>query len=325
MPSFNDLPFEIVLDVLQYLPIKDLFSFGLTSTRNRVLQEDSLTTLRLGVFHSKLSGMINLLEATVNTSCVHNVQMILPQKGSKNKDCVIHTQNRSVQDVVRKYSRTLKDLEISIWDLQEGTVSLLAELPRLRHLSLRLDHPHTRHPSLKQNFWQQAPGSTAWNLLVPQRGHDALPGRLRSLSLDRAGVTDYQLRAVLKHNPNIKELYLRKCFNLTKDIFKFLATSKSGRQIEVLHFTMVDKADIDERILDYIGRMPNLQVSSPSVTLHLGHIINCMSQALSLHGCRSIDTEALEKASKTWKLSSLTMPFSVDSPPSRLEVDPAYR
>ena len=261
MSSFTSLPLEIVCDVLQYLPIKDLFSFGLTSKRNHVLQQDSLKTLRLGVFHSKLSGMINMLETSVTTSCLHSVQMVLPQKGSKNKDCVIQMQNKSVQDVLSKYSHTLKDLEIAVWDLQEGTASLLAELPRLQHLSLRLDHPHTRHSSIKQSFWQHAPGSTVWNLLAPKGGHDSASRGLQSLSLDRAGITDYQLRAVLKCNPNIKELYLRKCFNLTKGTFKFLASSRSGKQIEVLHFTMVDKEDIDERVLEYIGRMPKLQVS----------------------------------------------------------------
>ena len=262
MALLASLPPEVLLEIMQFLPINGLLDFGLTCKRYHAIQQRSLTSLRLGVFHSKLSGMVNLMEATANNSCLHSVQMILPKQGPKNKECVIFKQNRSVQEVVAKYQNSLRDLELAMWEFQEGTASLLAGLGNLRHLSIRLDHPHTRHPAIKQGFWQEAPGSTIWNHLAPKAGRAPALGRLQSLNLERAGVTDYQLKLLLKSNPQIRELRLRKCFNLTKETFKYLASSKLGGRLEILHFTMVDSSHIDDELLEYIGVMPKLKVSA---------------------------------------------------------------
>ena len=211
--------------------------------------------------------MINIMEATSHDDFLHSVQMILPRKGSKNKDCIMHMQNLKVQEVLRKYQPALRDLEVAMWDLHETTASMLAQLRNLKHLSVRLDHPHTRHPAIKQGFWQESPGSTVWNSLANRAGKNRALGRLQTLNLERAGITDYQLRELLKSNPNLKELRLRKCFNLTKETFKFLANSKAGQNLEVFHFTMVDSERIDERVLEPISRMTKLKVSFALSTL----------------------------------------------------------
>ena len=83
------------------------------------------------------------------------------------------------------------------------------------------------------------------------------------MNLERAGVTDYQLAKILESNPNIRELILRKCVNLTDKIFKILAEGKVGRKLEVLHFTRCCGVEIDERVLDHIGRLPKLKVQLP--------------------------------------------------------------
>ena len=261
MSCLTSLPPEVLLQITHFLPIKSLLAFGLTSKRYHAIQQSSLTSLRLGVFHSRLGGMVNMLEATANNNPLHSVQLVLPRKGSKSKECITYIQNRRIQDVVEKYQHSLRDLEIAIWEIQEGTASLLASLSNLVHLSIRLDHPYTRHSSVKQNYWQESPGSTVWNLLAPRSGNSLALGRLRSLNLERVGVTDYQLRALLKSNPQITELRLRKCFNLTKDTFKYLAGSKVGRQLEIFHFTMVNSGHIGEQVLEYIGKMSSLKVS----------------------------------------------------------------
>lgn len=83
------------------------------------------------------------------------------------------------------------------------------------------------------------------------------------MNLERAGITDYQLTKILESNPNIRELSLRKCVNLTDKIFKILAEGKVGRKLEVLHFTRCCGVEIDERVLDHIGRLLNLKVRLP--------------------------------------------------------------
>ena len=262
MASFSDLPPEVLLATLHYLPIKTLLTFGLTSKRHHAIQKSALVSLRLGVFHSRLGGMMNMLEATANNSYLHSVQMVLPKTNTKNKESIIYMQNLKTEYVLEKLQHSLQDLELAMWDLQDGTMSLLSGLKTLRHLSIRLDHPYTRHTSIKQSFWQEAPGSTMWNLFAPRSGSASALDRLQSLNLERAGITDYQLRGLLKNNPTMRELRLRKCFNLTKETFKYLASSGLGRQLEIFQFTLVNRSHIDNEILRYIGAMVNLRVGS---------------------------------------------------------------
>lgn len=264
--TFTSLPPEIHREILSYLPIPSLLTFGLTSKNNHLIQTSSLSTLRLGVFHSRLAGMISLMEATATRSCLHSVQLLLPKNESKKKDRVLKNQNLRIANVVERYTHTLRDLEIACWELQDSAALSLAKLKNLKRLSIRLDHPHTRFSDVDPTFWDSAPGSPVWNLLATkkgEKGHSAL-GRLQSLNLERAGITDYQLTKILESNPNITELRLRKCLGLTDKIFKILAEGKVGRRIEILHFTRHCGEEIDERILAYIGRIKNLKVCPPS-------------------------------------------------------------
>ncbi|KAK3178794.1 hypothetical protein OEA41_000931 [Lepraria neglecta] len=309
MTTFTSLPPEITREILHYLPIAALLAFGLTSKTNHSIQQHSLSSLRLGVFNSRLGGMISLMEATADRSCLHSVQMILPKSECRKKDKVIRNQNLRIANVVEKYTHTLRDLEIACWELQESAAMSLAQLKNLKRLSIRLDHPHTRFSGLEPSFWETAPGSPVWNLLASKKGEKGKSalGRLQSLNLERAGITDYQLAKILESNPNIRELSLRKCVNLTDKIFKILAEGKVGRKLEVLHFTKCCGVEIDERVLDHIGRLPNLK-------------------ELSLHGCYSLDSDLVKKLNdEQWHIEDLTLPSTPSSPKQGVEIDPEYK
>ena len=200
------------------------------------------------------------MEATANRNCLHSVQMILPKQEARTKEKVIHNQNLRIRKVVDSYRDSLRDLEIALWELQDSSAKSIAQLKNLRKLSIRLDHPHTRHASVDSQFWEASPGSTVWNMLASRPGKARSLGRLQSLSLERAGITDYQLAKLLKSNPQLTELRLRKCFTLTDKTFKVLAESPVAPHLETLHFTKSDTEEIDERILEHIGRLPNLKV-----------------------------------------------------------------
>ena len=260
MATLSSLPPEISREVLRYLPVRSLLDFGLTSKNNHALQSCSLSRLRLGAFHSRLGGMVSLMEATADHSSLHSVQMILPKDESRTKLKVIHNQNLRIRKVVDAYQHTLRDLEIALWELDESTACSIAQLKNLKRLSIRLDHPHTRFPGVDRQFWESSLGSTVWNHLASKPGKSTL-GRLRSLNLERAGITDYQLAKVLESNPMLTELRLRKCLTLTNKTFKLLAESRIGRHIETLCFTKSDSDGIDGRMLDYIGKLPKLKVS----------------------------------------------------------------
>lgn len=260
MATLSSLPPEISREVLRYLPVRSLLNFGLTSKNNHALQSCCLPKLRLGAFHSRLGGMVSLMEATADQSSLHSVQMILPKDESRTKLRVIHNQNLRIRKVVDAYQHTLRDLEIALWELDESTACSIAQLKNLKRLSIRLDHPHTRFPGVDRQFWESSLGSTVWNHLASKPGKSTL-GHLRSLNLERAGITDYQLAKVLESNPMLTELRLRKCLTLTNKTFKLLAESRIGRHIETLCFTKSDSDGIDGRMLDYVGKLPSLKVS----------------------------------------------------------------
>jgi hypothetical protein len=60
------------------------------------------------------------------------------------------------------------------------------------------------------------PGSTAWNNFAAMHGKGKSFGRLEDLTLERSGITDYQLRQILESNPRLTELKLQKCLSLTE-------------------------------------------------------------------------------------------------------------
>ena len=126
---------------------------------------------------------------------------------------MVYMQNREIRHVVERYQSSLRDLEIAMWELQEGTARSLAQLTNLKHLSIRFEHPRT--VLVNRAFWRGSPGSVVWNFLASKKGGQRALGRLETLILEGAGITDYQLREILRGNPKINVLVLRKCCNLT--------------------------------------------------------------------------------------------------------------
>lgn len=271
--------------------------------------------------------MISLMEATADRSCLHSVQMILSKNESRTKDMVINKQNLRTQKVVGKYQKTLRNLEIALWDLQGCAASSIAQLTNLKRLSIRLDHPHTRYSGIDQHFWETAPGSTVWNGLASKSGEaGGALGRLQSLNLERAGITDYQLAKVLESNPRLTELRLQKCFNLTYKTFKTLSESKIGPQLETLHFTKSNNDKIDEPILDCIAKLPKLKVvTCIPICVFRTMLIICV-QSLSFHGCYGIDSGILTKLNQElWHIPDLTLPSTPNTPKQDVDIDPEYK
>ena len=263
MYQISCLPPEILREVVGYLPIRSLLAFGQTSKYHRAVQQTSLSTLRLGVFPSRLDGLLSSIETTETHDSAHSVQKVLEKRKARSKNMIIFNQNIAVARIVSRYSKSLRDLQISVWDLQQPAAEALAKIDCLQRLSLRLDHPSTRRTDLDPSFWCYSPGSTVWNTFYAKEGSPRIFGRLLSLNLERAGITDYQLLRILESNPRITELTLRKCLTLTDEFFRELSRSRIGKQLRVLQFTQSENSRIDGRILKYISGMSSLQVNLP--------------------------------------------------------------
>ena len=262
MSELSCLPPEILREVLFNLPIHTLLAFGQTSKYHHALQQTTLSNLRLGVFPTRLDGLLSRMEIVEDPDTTYEVHTILGKRKARNKSMIIFNQNLMIARVLHKYSNSLRDLEISLWDLQQPSAEALAKLNGIQRLSIRLDHPNSNCTDLDPSHWCHSPGSTVWNFLYARPGSAPIFGRLRSLSLERAGVTDYQLLRILDNNPRITELKLRKCLTLTDEFFRGLSRSRVGKQLKLLHFTQSENTSVDGRVLKYISKMPSLEVST---------------------------------------------------------------
>ena len=268
-------------------------------------------------------GMISLMEATTDRSCLHSVQIILPKQDSRTKDRVIQGQNLKIRNVLDCYRGTIRDLEVALWELQESSAYSIAQLKNLKRLSIRLDHPHTRYSGIDPQFWHTSPGSTVWNTLASRSRKANALGHLQSLHLERAGITDYQLAKILTRNPLLTEVRLRKCFALTDKTFKILAESHLRQQLETLHFTNTSSDQIDGRILQHIEKFPNLEVLCLGVPC-FARLICC--QCLSLYGCCNIDSELVNRLNfERWHIPKFTPPSTPDRQKEGVEIDDIYK
>ena len=230
------------------------------------------------------------MDSSEERSSLHSVQVVLPRSETRTRSMTIKNQNAVVECVLKRYQQSLRDLEIALWELSQGPAELIALMRNLRHLAIRLDHPYTRHAGVDRAFWSTSPGSTVWNTLFHDPGQKGMNasclGRLQSLTLERAGITDYQLQKIVEKTQSIQELRLQKCLLLTQETFEYLANSSCGRRLKVLYFTQSVTAEIDDRLLQYIGKLSMLKVGvseGPSCFVSLISAQGALSPCLPEH------------------------------------------
>lgn len=132
-------------------------------------------------------------------------------------ESTIQAQNDVLVRVLSRYGRSLIDLRFMAYDLAVHGANALVNFcgPMLQHLALCFEHPYVRTDTLTHTYWlRPAPGSEAWSALI----QNGIPGKsmgglcnLRSLTLERAGISAWQLRILVRQNRNLKVLKLRTC------------------------------------------------------------------------------------------------------------------
>lgn len=139
----------------------------------------------------------------------------------------IRAQNDVFAKLVSRYGVSLVDLEFMAYDLDvKGAVALASSCKRrLRRLALRFEHRHVRDPMLPRNYWlEPAKGSTAWNALIGVGGCGNQAGLtgLETLILERAGITPWQLRMLVRRNPRLRDLRLKTCSAVQPEFLNWL-------------------------------------------------------------------------------------------------------
>lgn len=139
----------------------------------------------------------------------------------------ILAQNKAFAEIISRYGHSLDELEFLAYNInEEGAMAVGTSCgSRLRHLALRFEHPFVKDTSLCYKYWTApAKGSPAWNSLIGigpvKRGLNIV--NLESLILERAGITPWQLRMLVKRNQRLKVLKLRTCAAVQPEFVNWL-------------------------------------------------------------------------------------------------------
>lgn len=152
---------------------------------------------------------------------------------------MVRNQNKVFAQFINRYGKSLAELEFMAYDLDIQSAQALGQncQESLRHLALRFEHPHIRDGFTRPTMWfQPAPGSTAWNALIgigPQPNNRGMKiTGLKSLIMERAGITPWQLMMLVRNNPNLTTLKLRTCSGAQPEFLDWLGGIDEGSDSE---------------------------------------------------------------------------------------------
>ncbi|KAK8161634.1 hypothetical protein IWX90DRAFT_388374 [Phyllosticta citrichinensis] len=292
MAHLTSLPSELLLHILSHLPIRSLLAFSETSRMAYILASSSLQTLSLGIYPNRVSSLISQLSSSI----AH----VIPKASEHRPNTLLTFHTALTSSILSRYCVSMRNLELSVWALTPPIADALASLKNVRCLSLRVEDPS---PSFFRAM-PEAGSGTEWNKFA-----DAW-GRLETLRLMGAEISDWQLCRILERNPALKELWLKKCPDVGRDLLKYMAEEWEGRLgLDALSLIECDAAvEIDEEAMEYIRELTNLK-------------------HLSLLGCRGVSNDVVARSNHDfWHIPAIELPHVAEPGlvPAVIEVDPAY-
>ncbi|KAF2837838.1 hypothetical protein M501DRAFT_986049 [Patellaria atrata CBS 101060] len=315
--SLLELPPEILLHTLSYLPISSLLPFSTTSRYTHSLASRSLHTLSLGIYTSRSASLIGRLEnstsrlwqssstkrlpSSIHEASPYAISVIVPSANEYNPKIIDLFQIGLATNVLQRYAVGLRHLEMRIWAFDTNIAKALAGLRGLRSLVLRIDFPYgvgkrRLSPSLrrvKDKAWDGVEG--AWGCLV-------------LLELDGCDLNAVQLKTILEANTLITQLAIQRCPQIDNALFNYLQRWPGRRNLKELAIEDCPSIEGEKDLEEAISAMGQLE-----------HLSFC--------DCYGIDPKVLrEKNEESWHIKKLVLTRSRDSigNPGPIEVDPDY-
>ncbi|KAF4301835.1 putative f-box domain protein [Botryosphaeria dothidea] len=260
------------------------------------------------------------------------VAHVIPQASELRPHTLLAFHTALTSSILSRYCMSMRHLELSIWTLTPPVADALAGLKNLRTLCLRIEDPFgrgflrrwiinwgsttdeeddvgPRSPRRVPDLYRALPEAgtgTEWNKFAEAWS------RLETLRLVGAEISDWQLCQILKKNPGLKELWLKKCLDVGAELLKFLDEEWEGRSyLQTLGLVDCDLAgEVNQDAVKHIGSLSNLQV-------------------LSLLGCKGLTNSTVERLNdESWHIPQIELPGAhvtdLGPMPAVIEVDPAY-
>ncbi|KAF2867216.1 hypothetical protein BDV95DRAFT_503111 [Massariosphaeria phaeospora] len=299
--SLLNMPPELLVQILAFLPVQALLKFSQTSQYSHSLAKSSLHTLALGIHTTRVSS------APPHEDDPYNVSVVIPDAQAFDYLTLLSFHTALTTNILFRHGSTLRNLHLSLWTLTEPTSRALASLSALRVLSIRIEaFPHLRAVPHSRFAQQRVEQHKAWSLLASTA---AWAPRLHALRIDGAELNTRQLTTLLRPSRWCRELWISNCAMVGPELWTFLASEWEARSALQVLGVMNCGGQLDEHVLDLIGALDGLQF-------------------LSLRGCYGLDSDAVEKRNnEAWHIPEciLSLPRVVNESGSMLiEVDPAY-
>ncbi|KAF2751764.1 hypothetical protein M011DRAFT_394211 [Sporormia fimetaria CBS 119925] len=298
------LPPEILLSVLSFLPIKALLCFSLTCHYSLSLASSGLHSLSLGIYTSRTA--VDRIE----NRDPYRVSVSISE--ARYLDCrtLLSFHTALVDSVLVRYDMALRNLDLTLWNLTIPIANTLACLPALRAISIRIDNfAQLRHMSHRLQASQRHEQREAWQFLAKTA---VWAPRLLALRVEGAELSSSQLFTLLRGNQMCRELWLCKCPQVGPDLWNFLSNEwETDHDYLRILGVMRCGGQLGGDALDAIGKLRGLQF-------------------LSLKGSCGLDRGIVqERNAQVWRIPELIPPEAPPAlvtslQPGVIEVDPLY-
>lgn len=337
----STLPPEVLHQILKYLPLEQLLNFGRTSKHNYAASILALQKLKLAILRRPIDGVLAYLSSSTfeelspdferagygrpgnnqitlspdlpglnqaSTSKGNRIDGLTP---AQYRHRLIAAQNAMACDVLSTPTlASLKSLTLHVYQMKSSALAeiLATRLPDLQDLRLNFCHTYVHDTCLPSRYWTDPvflEPSPIWNAIAGVGDENQAKLKLRKLAkltVERAGITSFQLRSWIRCNPHLRELKLRNVAGVDQDFIHWLgghfieerAAGKSTKPVRPANLSVLgleNCASISMETLEDFEWLDTMFDIEENPMWHKDRPSTL--QVLSFRHCRSVKSAAL--------------------------------
>lgn len=250
--QFFRLPPEIILQILEALPLTPLLRFAQASQYARNLAHSNIKSLSLAIYPSHRNSWHNKLFASRHKPkhALHAAIQI-PRAWDFEYSTLVIFHDKIIASILSRHACALQKLDLTLWRLSIPIAKAVAQLPALRELAIRIESLQAV-PRAYMSL-QRKEEVEAWSLLA---SNTSWMNSVQALTIKNAGINATQLLKLVYEAERLSDLRLSRCDMLTSPLW----SSENLRRLHHLSLTDCANVHINEIAVDAISKMDRLQV-----------------------------------------------------------------